>query len=113
MIVYRVEDGAGGGPYRGGRWEDLLGVLISGSSSAHPMPTEDGIPIIGTKGWHCAFASIPQAKAWFDASECELMAERGFQLSVYDAPKVEVGRHQVMFDPEPARFIEARDLAAI
>lgn len=113
MIVYRVEDEAGGGPYRGGKWEDLLGVLASNPTYSHPTPADDGISIYGTRGWHCAFASIEQAKAWFDDTEREAMADRGFQLSVYDAPKVKAGAHQVMFDPEPARFVEQRDLADI
>lgn len=117
MIVYRVEDEHGNGPYvarvRGyngprTRAAERLGRLLRDQHGwgdhDHPSPAEDGIAVPEHRDTYvCGFASLDQATQWF-AGWGERLYTGGYDLMAYDVPDehVRVGDRQVMFDTHHA-----------
>jgi hypothetical protein len=97
MLVYRIEDSDGYGPFRhpDGRARCLSGVIFN--NRHHPVPVDDGI-----NGMHrldvCGFISIDAAIDWF-GKYVDKLEEEGVYLSVYKIKKkfVKFGKRQVCF----------------
>lgn len=125
--LYRVVDGSGQGPYRGGSYETMarvyteVGIDIgNGEDDARPGPPNDFLrnppaelrertwlaptldDVIGPDmGFLYGFATLAQARAWFGKPILKLDKE-GFKLRVYrraDSPKVWDAGHQSVFLP--------------
>jgi len=120
MIVYRVENHKGYGPYDESLWNsnDLDCIRIKykdmlwhhDRSRQHPATYLDGLRTGDTR--RHGFASIEDYLAWFDLKWRLGMAMSGFALSTYDVPKVEVGRSgkQVVFKMKEAEFVKCQPL---
>jgi hypothetical protein len=104
MLVYRVEDDKGCGPYRGDNHVDGMGEKHSDSD--HPAPGDDGLPFLPADTMHCGFASLDQFKAWFDQHDRWDLGVNGFRLCVFESDLVDHGDKQVMFHRERARLVE-------
>lgn len=134
MLVYRVEDEHGCGPYNleavCPEWDEdyctygITAELIlfrdelcerSKVLSAHPLPHEDGIPVpptssLGGRRWDYlfGFASLDQARDWFGPLlDGVTIPDVGFRVSVYEVDEtfVHMGTRQVAFHPDYARLI--------
>ena len=112
MIVYRIENSMGMGPWRSGAVERAYNTAISEGSmcpSRHPCPHEDpGLSHIRVRPEHFfGFDSIDQYKRWFTtpgqrkslAEKFEHRAITHVKLVMYNVPSenVHVGKHQVIF----------------
>jgi hypothetical protein len=97
MIVYRVENKNGVGPYYGTdnwcewqtRWHD---------SPSHPPPFLDGIDVYAKKDL-CGFASFKKLRDWFESEELVELRKLGFRVRRIRVPrsKVKFGEKQVVF----------------
>lgn len=100
MLIYRVEDDAMNGPYRGHP------VLFAGNRSytvhsnmdTHPIPSFDMIP-----NGFCGFASLTQFYNWFNG-DIKTLVKEGFHLVVLELDDlcVNVGERQVTFPSREA-----------
>lgn len=113
MIVYRFENGAGRGPYRGASmWQDLIdairlkydriGIAIK---DPHSNPTPFNDPLLREQNYHAypnhyfGFSSIEQAIEWFPVVEfVEAMYNRSnLRFKAFQAHDIIMGEKQVMF----------------
>jgi hypothetical protein len=111
MLVYRVEDDEGGGPYRGDNHVDGMGSKHTDSD--HPAPCDDGLPFLPPDYMNCGFASLSQFKAWFDQDDRWDLKVNGFRLRIFKADVVDHGEKQVMFHRGRARLVETRDVVSL
>lgn len=110
MLVYRVENEKGTGPYIGGALE-ILWVMREHHSTfyddpeddPHPGPSEDGIPWMMADEYS-AVQSPEAAQAWFEGYG-EVLDEAGFEMTVWDAQDVRCGGKQVVFRKDTARMV--------
>jgi hypothetical protein len=106
MIVYRVENKRGEGPYTRRRkvsdWLCDRHVDIE----KHPSLVEDGI-YEWKRAHKCGFSSLKKLKAWFDKEELKALYEAKFDIVRYEVDKkdVLVGKKQVMFNRRKARRV--------
>jgi hypothetical protein len=122
MIVYRVEDVHGKGPYCN-TWKccyegkDIFkkDLCRDHDDIEHPSPVEDNI-ILHNK-YIFAFASIKSLKNWFDEKWRNILNEAGFFIRVYDVPSdfVKNGstKKQICFLKEESIFIKTISLQSI
>jgi hypothetical protein len=116
MLVYRIENAAGEGPYRGNG--DCKRWLLSGAaSSSRPPPFEDKRlreirnycgdrkisqlhALLAKDATACGFSSMKQLRIWFNFSDVRRLAREGFHIYCYEVPKQNVmqGSNQVLFD---------------
>lgn len=111
MIVYRVENNAGTGPYRDGaislELEDAIDDMMGNRGFSipffrinYPLPREDGIMISNGREWECGFSTLEQFHHWFyDAEVIERLNDEGFYLYEFEVPEefIKRGRHQCEF----------------
>lgn len=92
MLIYRVEDENGDGPYRHPNMNDVLEEMEDAHSwnerDAHPTPHDEGINVYDLhhkKGWDPAFAfsSLESLETWF-GDWLKPLTEIGFVVRVYD-----------------------------
>ena len=97
MIVYRVENEDGKGPYEGtcdwSLWQTRDHVEPS-----HPGPKDDGIDI-EMEVDYCGFASFGQLRDWFESEELVMLRKLGFKVRRIRVPRsrVKFGKKQVVF----------------
>ena len=92
MIVWRVQDKNGRGPYKPG----LSSQWADGDSGRICMPwwIELGLPItahqsLGNDMYSgCAFRSVEQARQWFSRGELRRLARLGYELVPIDADAI-------------------------
>lgn len=123
MLVYRAETDDGRGPFMGFCglvWDmsyamEMAGLWDGGPDGnawhdQFPSPYEEGLGLPDER--RCACASLRQWVRWFPRPCREVLADRGFELIVYEVPDVhcQVGRHQVLFNPEHAVAVAVRPL---
>jgi hypothetical protein len=108
MLVYRVENSEGGGPYTFYSFDkaDKAVVAVSNAlkeahneSHHHPPPHSDGISFVRHYE-RCGFVSIEDLVQWFDGW-LQKLHDVGFRMAIYDVPtdRVRAGEKQVVFDP--------------
>ena len=117
MLVYRIQDVNGVGPYRKDEVAELYESCRGfgyGWSERRPGPARD--PGLGGDDWQAfslkwrktcrfGFSSIDQLKEWFNTKKVRHgLHKLGFAVYVInvDDDKVIVGDKQVVFVPEPA-----------
>lgn len=96
MLIFRVEDKCGNGPYR--RGDNLASLLANkhNGDSSHPTPILDGIE--NRQNYFCGFKDLDQLFNWFNPYT-EILKKAGFAVSVYEIDKEYVleGNYQVCF----------------
>lgn len=114
IIVYRVENQDGCGPYRTGslrgkqhevgEWLNSQYVKLDEIRHKRPMPYSDGI-FEHTDDDYCGFHGIKKLRQWFTKEELQKLQEAGFQINKYKVPKELVidGNRQVMFRKKAAK----------
>lgn len=99
MIIYRVEDPHGRGPYIGYR---VPGIGDAHNDDQHPSPVQDGT--VASRWWlkdhHLfGFATEARLREWFEGWEVQL-TEADFQIHTYRVglDRVHLGMEQLVFD---------------
>lgn len=122
MIVYRVEDELGGGPYNGDRapdpWTRSWSRIVNGhevSDPVHqPSPNSD-IPEwrdseYGGRAakYRFGFASVEQVYKWFLEDARAFLKASGYGIAQYEVPDefVLVGENQVAFSTKKAKLLQ-------
>lgn len=108
MIVYRVENVAGQGPYV--YTEVNFSFSRMHTAPDHPPPWQEGLEMHNCH--FCAFQSMEHLTAWFNEEERAIMRQRGFRVVRYEAPDVQVGQKQVVFARHTAKYIGEEQLPA-
>lgn len=90
MIVYRVEDPSGVGPYRGGS-------IVEPFSNERPRPlTDPAFNLLGKEDYFC-FTSREDLDNWFD--EDRRISLRGkYSILTIESNHVLIGNKQAVFD---------------
>ena len=110
MLVYRLENKLGKGPYNGGViWDQggpkpsYLSNLYnrhSGAADPHPTPGQDGLGYIDDREFF-GFDTAAAVCAWFfrEPEDAELLTARGLFVTVWEVPVdfVRYGRKQIVF----------------
>ena len=112
MLVYRVENTLGQGPYSyDAHFSKNYVMMRRHSDSRHPGPYHYKSLLSGiSKSEYCGFNSIDNARKWFAGFIRSLDAE-GFHLSVYESSSARVGRFgQTLFVKSEARFVRRMTL---
>lgn len=117
MLVYRVETEDGKGPYRGmtGHPDPEFHYRLARNHSdyAHPAAEVDGIDVWKLDlSYACGFGSLEALYTWFGDAMYKLESV-GFRLNIFDAPDVEEGRNQLMFDRPKATKLKTYDFSEI
>lgn len=106
MMIYRVEDHEGYGPYCTPNYNDddyrnIVAVsMTSASFERHPVPTEDGIDKEAfTDEHYFGFESIESLSSWFPGLVQNVGKLTSWRISTYevDPAYVLVGYSQVVF----------------
>ena len=120
MLVYRVEDSNGTGPYR--NWMSI-GVYLKYKhaklTERTPTPPEDGMSVFddaycsgSTNDYRFGFDSIEALKNWFDEEDRVKLSDDCFVCSVFeiDDDQVMMGGKQLAFNLIKAEKIDSLDL---
>lgn len=99
MLVYRVQNEIGVGPYRTYRRHPVVQKMFDAhDSSSHPQPKDDGIEDFGEH--HLSgFASVRDLRMWFEGFLSALI-RHGYSIVIVEVPESAVlyGGEQVMYD---------------
>lgn len=96
MLIYRIEDKDGRGPYRGG-----MNLGLPFDPWRQPLPAEEGLPDDGRYRFGFLFRS--QLLEWFDTDDLSELSINGFLMCVYNADTVYIGERQAVFVRANAR----------
>lgn len=122
MVVYRVENEEGVGPYHSSwYYHSEIGYLHS--NSKHPSIQTDKI-IEGKIGrlsydeykkYFCGFKSLLQYKEWFSLRLRKLLKKHNFKLNIYKIDKRNViqSDKQIVFKLSKAKFVKTIDLVTM
>ena len=110
MLVYRVENGKGEGPYRHG-YPEKLGIHYDWRHKAdalrYPHPYNDGIHLPALTVNHSfGFKSVGDLHNWF-ADAFQALDRYGFRVCTYEVPESDVlmGIKQLAFDSSRAERV--------
>lgn len=130
MIVYRLQNDAGLGPYtirRGSTYpvpsylqieqDWLSNPRKRDEEDPHPSPTEDGLALNEGLAWSalrndefCGFESMASLRAWFlrEPQDPEALDNLGLRVTVWKVHGryVRKGRKQLVFKREKAELLE-------
>lgn len=122
MIVYRVEDGEGRGPYRCYCSNaDLAQMWERHRGEQWPIPYRDRLlydrmphHTIEDQYRFC-FASMTSFHAWFSDDDRDILHRADFRLSVYEVPAEQVveGDKQALFKASEALRLSSTSLFSI
>lgn len=109
MLVYRVENENGNGPYMA--FNPALYAMREDHGTWYPDPADDPHPNPygdGLGGMYAdeysAVQSPEAAQTWFEGYG-EVLHEAGFELTVWDAQDVRCGQKQVVFRKDTAKQV--------
>lgn len=112
VLVYRVEDKDGDGPYlcHHKNKPSLISEFGSGVHSGckkHPNPRVDG-EIIRTDKDFCGFATFEKIFDWFEDDKIEWFETNGFFVAVYEVCEsvVQYGNIQLVFRKDGAILVD-------
>lgn len=119
MILYRLQDKYGRGPWEGcdGAFLYNASCMIGELCSTMPTPKDDDGPefrehfaAYGVDGWYFACASFEQLIYYFPC-EYGRAAMEGYEIVVLECPRVftRVGNTQVIYRPERATITQRLD----
>lgn len=113
MIIYRVEDETGNGPYATGGPHQVPHMGWEHTNDRnHPSPQEDmGVDSVGTRVFRpwvhfCGGHSLQQLATWFEGW-VEKLKEHGHTVAVYEVSEEFVihGKYQIAFERNAARLV--------
>ncbi len=107
MLVYRIENEVGNGPYR----RTVEGLrpcnvcILQTEKHNHPLPFTDGIEL--EQSDFCGFQSLESLYTWFDGY-IEKLQQDGFYIAIYKLKKkfVKIGKTQIGFRRDCARLVK-------
>lgn len=118
MLVYRIENAGGIGPFSTDDDADAAFIAFElcshgFSTEQHPLPSlPDGV--VDLRPYHFGFNSIEQMMSWFDTNASRRSLEKsGFELSVYETDDYYEINKQVIFIRNKATKIETLTLGDI
>lgn len=79
MLVYRVENREGNGPYS-------FIDFSHGNTDTHPTPGNDGIAFVGFEAF-CGFSTMEKFRNWFSYDDRVRLKEAGFHLATYEVSR--------------------------
>jgi len=99
MLVYRVENKNGVGPYTGIRGIRHVLGRKHGRGGVHlrPLPQDDGITMEHHTALVCGFCTMTQLRYWFTPRDLRILADLGYTIRTYHTEDVLVGGKQIMF----------------
>lgn len=118
MIVYRIEDDFGGGPYNGVEapkpntygWRAIVNDAPDGMNDRihQPNPVDDLKIVLMDKHFKFGFASVDQMTNWFGDKARDYLREHRYRLAHYEVPDhlVITGGHQLAFDRRGAKLVK-------
>lgn len=112
IIVYRVENEHGEGPFRGehGSLSDHIAKLYSGKyGSCYPIPSYDKFDKPMRCVHSCGCESLERLLHWFPEDCHAELTEYGYCISVFaidDDAELVRGQHQIGFDRECAYLLK-------
>ena len=112
MIVYRVENADGRGPYVG----NPVPEMDDAANDRQPMAWQDGLSEWWNDGkanaYRYGFRTLEQIKSWFLPDQLTILARHGFRVTEYEVPQSHVlsGKKQVVFNPEQAKPLAFKQL---
>ena len=113
MIVYRVENEEGKGPYRDRSPSEFRDDMVDRHSCCpdHPLPEDDGLLAIHKLGLEISygFSSLESLHEWFSEYELEMLYNEGYVIQTYEASEVHKGEHQVVFAKQTAVYVGEYD----
>lgn len=114
MLVYRIQDKDGYGPFSNGFYATTSKFKKHNDDQIHPTPFEEGLLDKDNidKDYHCGFSSKNRLNKWFTGIQKELTAG-GFVIAVYqvDQQHVKRGETQLVFRKSKSKFIKAERIA--
>jgi len=109
MLVYRVENCHGNGPYMD-RTSGLNTMYYKHTGMNHPSPYNDPALVAISINEYCAFDSPEALREWFKGYLRALKAE-GFHIAVYEAKRARVGaKGQTLFIRKTATKIKSASM---
>jgi hypothetical protein len=114
MIVYRIENESGCGPYFGSMnysdWTDGFHNAATG----RPMPYEDNITATDHSLFRFGFESMDKLTQWFTFAEIGRLLDQGFRVVSFqvDIQHTVIGNKQLVFKREQATEITGPCLTA-
>lgn len=104
MIVWRVENDKGEGPYIHPRFHSykLSDMAFAHRNSTHPDPFDENIKF--DESYYCGFHNHSSVLEWFDGY-IDILTEYNYKIVKYKANNVLLGKKQVMFKKSTARQI--------
>jgi hypothetical protein len=111
MIVYRIADTYGRGPYQCLKGTEA--TLLDDCLMFHPCPNEDLRIGRDIYRWEvCGFLTIESLTQWFGPNGRRFLHDNGFLLWVIDidAPYLTIGERQVLMVKNQIKVVEKRSL---
>lgn len=106
MLVYRIENDNGVGPFVAGDDWDFYPLDYHPGQAFMDFPRPDDDGLLFEEDIHkCGCASLRQLIHWFPKPVRTMLTERNYKLVVLDIPdeRVQVGQYQVIFEAEGSR----------
>lgn len=106
MLIYRVENSKGKGPFSAFGWranDRHIGIK-------YPEPSEEKLAISQHDYLGCA--TLRLIRHWFVKKERIALSKQGFSLTIYKCHKkrVKIGKYQLVFPKGKAILIERKNL---
>src|SRR5947209_7013840 len=111
MIVLRVENDKGIGPYAVGASNPYDSL-----DDRHPVPGSEGLdPWMFSVNTRFGFSSKQELRAWFGWEDVPSLVAAGCVLAVYEVQnnRIRIGRSQLVFDCSCARLLRRESLAPL
>lgn len=115
MLIYRVEDDFGGGPYNGtsspgpftSGWRKIVNGHEVHDPIHQPNPVDDLKITLIDRHYKFGFASVDQVIYWFGDEARHYLDGKGYRIARYEVPEtaVIVGGHQVAYDWRKAQLV--------
>jgi len=110
MLVYRLENTKGHGPFNTGQLYEFVDMLFHQDKDRYPSTYLAFLRIeqddVGNKPHGCK--SLRELLYWFPAKVIRQMRGRGFGVAVYEVDRQHIifGKFQLVFDPDHAKRIQ-------
>lgn len=97
MVVYRVQNKEGYGPYVNATHPNCEQVLQRHGADycKWPIPDMDGLDIRENR--FCCFVSLRQLHNWFSTDDLDLLSEAGYEIELFEADVCGVSDKQALY----------------
>ena len=111
MIIYRIEDKNGEGPYHGDIDSSLWRKEKHCYETGRPIPSKDGVngfdfyKTFNADKHLFGFSSMKQLKEWFCDEEIEKLYEFGYNIYEFEIDSIDLELdHQIVFDKNKCKL---------